>query len=85
MSEAEATKPEPRHEPDGALDAFMARIFGRSWRTSCAGLLALLVGIVAVIPGLPPQVTETAKALDVLLIGGGLMLAKDSRISGLPK
>lgn len=76
--------------PDGALDAFMTRMLGRSWRTQLAGLASLACGIVTGIgvasPGvLPPILVAIAAAASPSLAGLGLLVAKDAKVSGLPK
>jgi hypothetical protein len=75
--------PDPAH--DGAIDRFMSRIFGRSWRTTCGGLTSLLLGVLAFAPGVPPAVKDFAREIAPIVAGGGLILAKDARVSGLPK
>lgn len=71
----------------GALGRFLTGIFGRSYRTTIAGGLATIaasitaVGTVA--PGLiPAPVVHLTAALAPIILGGGLIVAKDSRVSG---
>lgn len=76
--------------PDGALDAFMTRIFGRSWRSGGLGLAALLCGIVSgvavAVPGaVPAVVVAVAAVVGPLASGAGLMFAKDAKVSGPAK
>lgn len=72
------------YKPDGVIDEKMTRVLGQSWRTSCLGLLALLVQIVPMLP-VSPQLQHAAQQLAPLLLGGGLLLSKDARVSSLPK
>ena len=51
------TSPVPHLDDEGAIGRFLARIFGRSYRTTLAGLAS----------------------------GAGLLIAKDSRVSGSPR
>ncbi len=80
----------PAADDGGALGRFLTGIFGRSYRTTIAGALATAsAGIVAVgtaAPHLVPhQVLLIASVLGPLLGGAGLLVAKDSRVSGLPR
>lgn len=73
--------------PDGAIDSWMTKLFGRSWRTTCAGFTTLVVGIIAIAP-LPPQLLwlkTLAQEAAPFVGGAGLVFAKDGRVSGLPK
>ena len=75
--------PAPAHE-DGLIGAFLARYFGRSYRTTIAGLGALLCLVLSMLPQFANHGDALAK-LATAIGGGGLLIAKDSRISGLPK
>jgi hypothetical protein len=70
---------------DGAIGAFLARIFGRSYRTTLAGLVAMLAQGIALAPGVDPSMAHWAQVVAGFAGGAGLLIAKDSRISGLPK
>lgn len=70
--------------PDGLLPSLLGHIFGRSWRTQLAGFVALVCGVLPLIPGIPPQVAEVCRVLAPLAIGGGFIVAKDAKVSGLP-
>lgn len=79
-------KPAAAHDDsDGALDRAMRRIFGRSWRTSCLGVGSLLCALAPFVPGLPPALVAFAQQAQPLLLGGGLLVAKDGKVSGKPK
>jgi hypothetical protein len=67
---------------DGAIGAFLARIFGRSYRTTLAGLITVVAQGVALAPGMDPAVAHWAQVAAGLASGAGLLIAKDSRVSG---
>ena len=80
----------PPVDPDGALDRLMRWAFGRSWRTGLAGFAVLgntvVVAVNVAVPGtVPPIAVAVGAALAGAATGIGLMLAKDARVSGLPK
>jgi hypothetical protein len=70
-------------EPDGQIALFLARWFGRSYRTSIAGGLAILCTLASLLPALKPY-HDVLSTVAVALGGAGLMTAKDSRVSGRP-
>lgn len=72
-------------QPDGAIDRFMSGIFGRSWRTTCAGLAAVIGTIVQLLPGVPPEVKHGVGIGVSVLTGAGLVAAKDKSVTGLPR
>jgi hypothetical protein len=69
-------------QPDGAIDAFMSRLFGRSWKTTCTGILAVVGTVVQLIPGIPPEVKHGVGIGVGVLTGTGLIAAKDKNVSG---
>ena len=71
-------------EPDGLLATFLARWFGRSYRTSIAGGLAILCTLASLLPALKPY-HDVLSSVALVLGGGGLLIAKDSRVSGRPQ
>jgi hypothetical protein len=71
--------------PNGLLDFYLTRIFGRSWRTTLLGIAGVFCGVVPLVPAFPESWQEIAKGLAPILTSAGLMLAKDGRVSGLPK
>ena len=73
------------HHDDGAIGAFFARLLGRSYRTTLAGLITVVAQGIALAPGVDPGVAHWAQVAAGLASGAGLLIAKDSRISGLPK
>lgn len=81
--------PATREEDNGGeIDKLMARLFGRSWKTSFAGG-AVIVGsaiqaLAHVLP-IPGQVLEVVGVLIPIIGGGGLILAKDRNVSGTNK
>lgn len=81
-SAAAVSSPSPPPHNDGALDVFMSRIFGRSWRTGLTGLAAFACGLVPLVPAIPPIVQDICRVALPMLTGTGLIMAKDSRVSG---
>ncbi len=79
------TSPVPHLDDEGAIGAFLAKIFGRSYRTTLAGLVTVVAQGIALAPGVDPSVAHWAQVAAGLASGAGLLIAKDSRISGLPK
>lgn len=74
----------------GAIGRFLTGVFGRSYRTTIAGIVATasaaVVGVGAAAPQLVPhQIVLLASVLGPLLGGAGLIAAKDARISGKPR
>lgn len=67
---------------DGAIGAFLARIFGRSYRTTLAGLVTVVAQGVALAPGMDPAVAHWAQVVAGFAGGAGLLIAKDHRVSG---
>jgi hypothetical protein len=67
---------------DGAIGAFLARILGRSYRTTLAGLITVVAQGVGLAPGMDPAVAQWAQVAAGLASGAGLLIAKDSRVSG---
>lgn len=72
----------PVDEGKGLIERKLEHVFGRSWRTSCLGLLALASGVLPLIPGVPSWVVDAAHTTTTLAAGGGLMLAKDRNVTG---
>ncbi len=73
------------HDDGGAVGRFLSRLFGRSYRTTLAGLVTVVAQGVALAPGVDPSVAHWAQVLAGLASGAGLLIAKDSRVSGMPK
>jgi hypothetical protein len=65
----------------GAVGRFFHGLFGRSWKTTITGAVGLVLSVLALAPGLPPSVGEFARAAAPLVLGGGLMFAKDFNAS----
>lgn len=83
MSPTESTPPMSQQPAsDGIVDGVMAKIFGKSWKTTVAGLLTLACGVAPLIPNLPPVVHDICRVSLPILTGGGLMLSKDHNVSG---
>ncbi len=85
-SAAPGSRMTPRPSPDapenGAVENFLIRLLGRSWRTTAAGIVALVCGVVVVIPGVPVVVVNVCHVILPIVSGAGLLIAKDSRVSG---
>ncbi len=77
--------PDPTHDDGGAVGRFLSRVFGRSYRTTLAGLVTVVAQGVALAPGVDPSVVHWAQVLAGMASGAGLLIAKDSRVSGMPK
>ena len=74
-----------RLDDEGALGRFLARIFGRSYRTTLAGLVTVGAQGIALAPGMDPSAAHWAQVVAGFAGGAGLLIAKDNRVSGLPK
>jgi hypothetical protein len=72
-------------DDDGAIGAFLHRIFGRSYRTTIAGIVTVVAQGVALAPGVDPSVAHWAQVIAGLASGAGLLIAKDARVSGAPR
>jgi hypothetical protein len=73
---------QPFDDDGGIVGRFLSRIFGRSYRTTIAGVVTVLAQGVALAPGVPPEVAHWAQVLAGLASGAGLLTAKDARVSG---
>lgn len=78
------------HDDGGIVGGFFAKLFGRNYRTTLAGagatIAASVVAVNAAAPGLiPHEVVTVASVAGAFLSGAGLIVAKDARVSGLPK
>lgn len=67
------------------LDKIMTKLLGRSWRTGIVGLLTMACAVAPFLPFLSPEAKQAASAITGILAGGGFMLTKDAKVSGLPK
>ena len=68
--------------PDGVVDGVLTRYLGRSYRTTIAGIVSVVASGVALAPGMDPVVAHWAQVVVGLASGAGLLIAKDSRVSG---
>ena len=73
------------NDEDGKIGQFLTRWFGRSYRTTLAGGLTVLCQVVAMVPGVRPDVAHMAQVIAGLAGGVGLLIAKDARVSGAPR
>jgi len=72
----------PAPEGDGLIETTLVRLFGRSYRTTLAGIVAVVAVVAAHTPGVPAWAIAALKELATLAAGAGLLIAKDSRVSG---
>jgi hypothetical protein len=70
---------------DGVVGSFLARIFGRSYRTTLAGLVTVVAQGIALSPGIDPAAAHWAQVVAGMASGAGLLIAKDHRVSGRPQ
>ena len=75
---------------NGSIDDFLSRLLGRSYRTSIVGAATFLCGVVVVLDQFVAHpVLHAASGICVALglAGAGAVgiVAKDARVSGLPK
>lgn len=70
--------------PDGAIDDWFVKTFGKSWKTTFAGVLTLACGVARAIPTLPPIVHVICDVVVPTASGIGLWAAKDHNVSGKP-
>ena len=71
-------------EPDGLLATFLARWFGRSYRTTLSGGLAIVCTVASMLPAMAPH-AHILQQVATLAGGAGLLIAKDARVSGRPQ
>lgn len=88
--EAKHAAMEPSSVDNGVLDAFMTRIFGRSYRTTIGGIATFGCGVVVVVDQFVanPLLHTAASVCTALgLVGAGAVgvVSKDARVSGLAK
>lgn len=74
--------PDPTIDDGGAVGRFLVRVFGRSYRTTLAGLVTVVAQGVALAPGVDPSVAHWAQVVAGFAGGAGLLIAKDGRVSG---
>lgn len=79
-------RPQPRLNPDadenGVVGDLLVKLLGRSWRTTLLGLVTIACGAAVSVPGMPSIVVDICRIILPVSTGGGLMLAKDTRVSG---
>lgn len=69
---------------DGRIGAFLSSWFGRSYRTTLAGIVTVVAQGLALAPGMDPAIAHWAQVAAGLASGAGLLIAKDARVSGRP-
>lgn len=77
-------------EPDGLIPKALAKLLGRSWKTSAAGYVSIVCGLIAgfsvASPGvLPDQVVAAATVIGPIVAGMGLRMSKDRDVTGVEK
>jgi len=70
-------------EPDGHIAVFLARWFGRSYRTTLSGGVAIICTVASMLPALAGH-AHILQSVATLAGGAGLLIAKDARVSGRP-
>jgi hypothetical protein len=68
----------------GQIDGLLVKWFGASWRTTLAGWLTVLASIAAIFAselGLAPETLAKITAAVGVITGGGLVVARDNRVS----
>jgi len=83
-------QPPPDPADNGEINNWLGKMFGRSWKTSFSGLVAVgcsvITGLSAALPGqIPPSLAAVAGIIGPMVGGVGLMMAKDHNISGTGK
>ncbi len=83
MTDTPVTPP-PAHDADdeGAIGRFLHRLLGKSWKTSITGIISVICAVIPLVPGVPPEWTHVAQLAGPIILGGGIMLAKDHNVSG---
>ncbi len=83
--------PPPMTDPpaDGAVDGFMRKLFGRSWRTGLASRALWALGlanviVIAVHPA-DPRWLAVVGSLVTFASAAGMSAAKDDKVTGVPK
>ena len=72
------------NEEEGKIGQFLTQWFGRSYRTTLAGAGSILCLVLSMLPALADH-GETLAKIAVAIGGGGLLIAKDARVSGKPQ
>ena len=65
----------------GAVGRFFHKLFGRSWKTTVLGAVAIGLAVVPLVPGLPPDLVALAQKIGPVVLGGGVLIAKDFNAS----
>ena len=68
----------------GEIDARLVRLFGASWRTTLAGWITVILAIALIFAeefGITPALAQKLTSAVMILTGGGLVVARDNRVS----
>lgn len=89
MVDTMKTDSDPAQKPDGIIDSFLSRIFGRSWRTGLSGTFPFACAVVvAADQFIANPALHIASGICVAVglggAGAGLMKAKDAKVTGKP-
>lgn len=70
-------------QPDdgGAVGRTLHRLFGRSWKTTVLGAVAVALAVIPMVPGIHPDLVDLAQKVGPVVLGGGVLLAKDYNAS----
>ena len=77
-----------KNDDDGVVANKIEWLFGRSWRTTASALVMFVAGGVLVLGphfGAPEALLDMAKFIALGGATGGLLSAKDAKVTGLPR
>jgi hypothetical protein len=69
-------------DDEGLIGRVGHKVLGKSWKTSLSGFIALVCGVLPLVPGMPHAVLEVCRVVLPIAVGGGLYVAKDKGVSG---
>lgn len=81
MSDNAKTDEGGAHDDGGAVGRFLHKLFGRSWKTTLLGAVAVGLAVVPLVPGISPELVALAQKVGPIVLGGGVLLSKDFNAS----